>query len=118
MVSTRPVGLPSWTLPLRQHELIPTPVDILAIFLMGWTDGMGMFKMRRKMRTRRLQLQQSRLDLLCAPQVPDVFAAFHPPYDVLTWGGDFRLCGVEECWTMNAFFVPRRLAITSEIEHR
>jgi len=24
-----PAGLPSWTLPDRQHELIPTPVDIL-----------------------------------------------------------------------------------------
>jgi hypothetical protein len=29
MVSTFPVGVPSWTLPERQHELIPTPVDIV-----------------------------------------------------------------------------------------
>ena len=29
IVSTFPVGVPSCTLPERQHELIPTPVDIL-----------------------------------------------------------------------------------------
>lgn len=31
MVSTRPDGLPSWTAPLRQQELIPTFSDIVIL---------------------------------------------------------------------------------------
>lgn len=31
IVSTRPVGVPSWTLPERQQELIPTPVDMAVV---------------------------------------------------------------------------------------
>jgi hypothetical protein len=29
MVSTWPFGVPSWTLPVKQHDDIPTPVDIM-----------------------------------------------------------------------------------------
>ena len=33
--STCPTGVPSWTLPLRQQELIPTPVDIVTVILIS-----------------------------------------------------------------------------------
>lgn len=31
--STCPLGVPSWSLPLMQHEDIPTPVDMIAVEL-------------------------------------------------------------------------------------
>ena len=46
IVSTRPTGLPSWTLPLRQQELIPTPVDIVAV---EWGRLAGKFEVVGKM---------------------------------------------------------------------
>lgn len=33
MVSSRPVGLPAWTLPERQQALIPTPVDMITLLV-------------------------------------------------------------------------------------
>lgn len=32
IISTFPVGVPSWTLPERQHDDIPTPVDMMIEF--------------------------------------------------------------------------------------